>query len=727
MRRNEGTTTMSASHRAVVSHEKTWTTPSALPVARQAARAEFIEQSHLRCAALGLSRVERPDFVPLMRSDLSVARERNQRLFTHAAPVMELLFEQIVNTESMIVLTDAQGTILHSVGDDEFLQRADKVALSPGVNWAEHSKGTNAIGTALFQESPTVVHANEHFMHANSFLTCSAAPIFDPRGNMLGVLDVTGDQRSYHQHTMGLVRMSARMIENHWLSDDFGNRLRLHFHSRVEFIGTLLEGILVIGSDGKVLGGNRSALDQLDMSSAALRMHSVASLFGTSVSAVFDHFRSPLAVPMLLSLPGGRQLHVSARLGGAARPIMAGLAGVGGDESPALNGAVLSGSVLSGAVRDSSLLESGRSAQALPVGEPGGARLSGLHYLKTGDAQIEAMVHKVQRVLNRDIPLLILGETGTGKELLARAVHQDSNRARQAFVAVNCASIPESLIEAELFGYEDGAFTGARRKGATGRIVQANGGTLFLDEIGDMPLALQARLLRVLQERSVTPLGSQKSMAVDIAVIGATHRNLREMIDAGTFREDLYYRLNGLVVRLPALRERSDLDVVARRILVAECPQGVPEISEPVMGLFKRYAWPGNIRQLANVLRTAAVMAAGESQITEQHLSDDFLEDARRGVSAPLRSSAASPAMPAPAAVLTANAASSEPSQLTSGEAQEPFAATQPTPPLTLGEAEIDMIRRVLADAGGNISEASKRLGISRNTIYRKLRWGKAG
>jgi len=519
---------------------------------------------------------------------------------------------------------------------------------------------------------------------------------------------------------MGLVRMSARMIENHWLSDDFGNRLRLHFHSRVEFIGTLLEGILVIGADGKVLGANRSALDQLDMSSAALRMHSLASLFGTSVSAVFDHFRSPLAVPMLLSLPGGRQLHVSARLGGVARPIAGGvMADVTGDES----------SVLSGAVRESTLLESGRSAHALPACEPGAGRLSGLHYLKTGDPQIEAMVQKVQRVLNRDIPLLILGETGTGKELLARAVHQDSDRARQAFVAVNCASIPESLIEAELFGYEDGAFTGARRKGANGRIVQANGGTLFLDEIGDMPLALQARLLRVLQERSVTPLGSQKSIAVDIAVIGATHRNLREMIDAGTFREDLYYRLNGLVVRLPALRERSDLGVVARRILVAECPQGVPEISAPVMALFKRYAWPGNIRQLANVLRTAAVMAAGESQITEQHLSDDFLEDARRSAqAAPVAQVIASaPGAGAVVGEAKAMAAMTVPGALQSAPSNASADTPPNAPPLTLGEAEIDMIRRVLADAGGNISEASKRLGISRNTIYRKLRWGKPG
>jgi transcriptional regulator with PAS, ATPase and Fis domain len=342
------------------------------------------------------------------------------------------------------------------------------------------------------------------------------------------------------------------------------------------------------------------------------------------------------------------------------------------------------------------------------------------------------MVQKVQRVIDRDIPLLVLGETGTGKELLARAVHQDSSRARQAFVAVNCASIPESLIEAELFGYEDGAFTGARRKGASGRILQANGGTLFLDEIGDMPLALQARLLRVLQERCVTPLGSQKSITVDIAVIGATHRNLREMIDAGQFREDLYYRLNGLAVRLPALRDRCDLGAVARRILLAECPQDTPRISPSVMALFEAYGWPGNIRQLANVLRTAAVMAAGEPQITEQHLSDDFLEDVRRVGSrvhgaahgfAPVAAQTPRAELP-PGGSLPAAAGQPMASAI---EAARGDAVRDCAVALTLGEAGVEMIRAALDAADGNISVASKRLGISRNTIYRKLRWGKGG
>ena len=692
-------------------------------------RSEFIERSHQRSAALGLSRGERRDFDPLVRSDLAVARERNQRLYVHAAPVMHMLFEQIVNTESMIVLTDAQGTILHSVGDDDFLERAGKVALAPGENWAEHSKGTNAIGTALFEEAPTLVHGPEHFMLANSFLTCSAAPIFDPRGNMLGVLDVTGDHRGYHQHTMGLVRMSARMIENHWLSDDCNHRLRLHFHSRPEFIGTLLEGIVVVGPDGRILGANRGALDQFGISVGALRAQTLTTLFGTTPAAVYDHFRAPLSPPMQLFLPSGHSFYVTARFDWPSRPITAGWGPaepVTVEEAtaqPAQRAGVSAGAAVAAEAEDTNAAAPGRSAQ----------RVSGLQYLLTGDSQVALLVQKIRRVLDRDIPLLILGETGTGKELLARAVHQDSNRGRQPFVAVNCASIPETLIEAELFGHEDGAFTGARRKGAPGRIVQAHGGTLFLDEIGDMPLALQARLLRVLQERCVTPLGSTKSIPVDIAVIAATHQNLRELMDRKVFREDLYYRLNGLALRLPALRERTDLEALCRRILLSERPHDPPDLSPQVATLFRHYAWPGNVRQLANVLRTAAVMSAGEAQITPVHLSDDFLEETRQSPPAQ-RSAPAAAATYAPFA-----AAPFAPGSLTSspgaagpggaGEPTDPQSARAPAPsgPQTLEQAEVEMIRQALEAAGGNISAASKQLGISRNTIYRKLRWNTPG
>jgi transcriptional regulator of acetoin/glycerol metabolism len=641
------------------------------------AHASAIEHSHERCQVLGLSRIERPDHALIGRSGLTEARERNLRLHSHAAPVMEMLFEQIVNTESMVVLTDATGTILHSIGDDDFLGRAAQVALAPGANWSESNKGTNAVGTALIDEVPTLVHADEHFMHANHFLTCSAAPILDPRGNILGVLDVSGEQRSYHQHTMALVKMSARMIENHWLTDDYRNVMRLHFHARVEFIGTLMEGILAVAQDGRIVGADRAALEQLGVSGAALRLHSLASLFGTSISALVDRFRSPLAVPMPLHLSDGRQVHVHARFNW---PVWSSLSEAASTE----------------------VLESGRRAvdvvprdPAPRADSPAASRSEpqGLKHLLTGDPQVEAVVGKVRRVLNRDIPVLILGETGTGKELLARAIHHDSDRARQPFVAVNCASIPDTLIEAELFGCEEGAFTGARRKGSVGKIVQASGGTLFLDEIGDMPLPLQAHLLRVLQERQVTPLGSCKSVTVDVAIICATHRNLRGMIAARQFREDLYYRLNGLAVRLPPLRERTDLPALVERIVERQCPQRRMVLSPEVVRLFQGYPWPGNVRQLFNVLRTAVVMAAGDSAITRAHLSDDLIEDALH--SAP----------PAPAA------------------ATEPAPAAAPEPLRALQDMEFDAIRRAVDEAGGNLSEASRRLGIGRSTIYRKLRW----
>ena len=280
-----------------------------LPVQHSA----LIDESHDRCVALGVSRIERPDFATIGRSDLIVVRERNQRLHLHAAPVMEMLHEQIVNTESMVVLTDATGTVIHSIGDDDFLGRAAKVALAPGANWSEAAKGTNAVGTALIEEVPTLVHADEHYLHANHFLTCSAAPILDPHGNILGVLDVSGDHHGYHQHTMALVKMSARMIENHWLTDDYRNVMRLHFHGRVEFIGTLMEGILAVSPDGRLVGANRGAQEHLGLSGAALRMHSLTSLLGTTVGALVDRFRSPLATPAPLRTQNGREFFVHAR------------------------------------------------------------------------------------------------------------------------------------------------------------------------------------------------------------------------------------------------------------------------------------------------------------------------------------------------------------------------------------------------------------------------------
>ena len=271
-------------------------------------RRRAIEASHARCVALGLEPGRPPELSPGPPSRLAEARERHRRLHEQAAPVMEMLFEQIIHTRSIVVLADTGGTILHAVGDDLFLERAQQVALAPGVNWSEATKGTNAIGTALFNGQATLVHSAEHYVRANHFLTCSAAPIFDHAGQLLGVLDVTGDHRSYHPHTLAMVGMSARVIENQWFADRFRHGLRLHFHPRVERLGTVREGMLALAPDGSILGANRSALELLGLGAARLRGLGLQAVFGRGVPELADHCRRRGDEPIELHLDEGESI-----------------------------------------------------------------------------------------------------------------------------------------------------------------------------------------------------------------------------------------------------------------------------------------------------------------------------------------------------------------------------------------------------------------------------------
>ncbi len=651
---------------------------------------ELIDQSHLRSKAFGIESIDEPCLsVPGQRA-LSEIFDENRFLFQHAVPVMETLFEQIVNTQSMVLLTSAKGLILHSLGDRDFLEKANRVALMPGVDWSEKSKGTNAIGTALTEEQAVIVHGNQHFLNANKFLSCSCAPIFDPYGQVLGALDVTGDHRSFHQHTMALVRMSAQMIENHMFANIFPEAVRIHFHSRSEFLGTLVEGIAVFSPEGRFLSANRSAQFQLGLSFNALKVHTFSSLFGIPISSLYDLRGGAIPKPRQLCLHSGVSVWCRVKM----KPVGQWFSGQSVDPEPGGNSTT----------PDSPRSDSARASPARKM------QLSTLRYLDTGDLRVAGVIQKVRMVRGRDIPIMILGETGTGKELLAQAIHGDSDRAGRSFVSVNCASIPETLIESELFGYEEGAFTGARKKGATGKIQQAHGGTLFLDEIGDMPRTLQARLLRVLQDRKVNPLGSGKDVEVDVAVICATNKNLKEMIVNGEFREDLYYRLNGLVVSLPALRDRTDFDFVVQKILNSFCHNGEKiSISADVMDMFHTYDWPGNFRQLHNLLRIAVVMAGDQGVIERSHMPDDFLDELAQSTAVPFVQTLASSSEGRPA-----------------GPDNSPIVhgAASPVPGDAEGQRLQDVALCAMAEMlrhhKGNVSAAAKALGVSRNTVYRR-------
>ncbi len=644
----------------------------------------LIGSSRQRSREYGLEEYDRPDLSTAARGLMNQALEENRFLYQHAAPVMETLYEQIANTHSMVLLTARSGMILHSLGDADFLEKASQIALQPGVDWSEKGKGTNAIGTALAEEKPIVVHGDQHYLEANRFLTCSCTPIFDPYGKVIGALDVTGDHRSYHQHTMALARMSAQMIENHMFADVFHTEIMVRFHTRAEFLGTLMEGIAVFDPDGRFITANRSAQFQFGMSSGALAAHTFYSLFRISTSQFHDRVRTAKGNLISLCLHNG--VTICCRAENKAPRAFEAVNFSGADmvrtEAPSKGDSKTSNSDL-------------RAQQK--------ASLSSLRYLDTGDTQIAAVIEKLQLVRGRDIPIMILGETGTGKDLLAQAIHNDSPRANHNFVSVNCASIPETLIESELFGYEEGAFTGAKRKGAIGKVQFAHGGTLFLDEIGDMPKHLQARLLRVLQERKVSPLGAGKEVEVDVAVICATNKNLKEMIARGEFREDLYYRLNGLVVRLPALRERQDLEVVTRKILASVNQAPVPMgISKEVMSMLRQYPWPGNFRQLFNLLRTAVVMAGSSEELQVGHLPEEFLDELQY-----VGSRQTETAVP-PTEIRVETPAGSLPTPAPTRENHN------------LESVALEAMAQALRSTKGNVSVAAKLLGVSRNTIYRK-------
>lgn len=569
----------------------------------------------------------------------------NHDLLSHSRPVMEFLFEQVRHSQGMVILADQRGMLMHTLGHADFLSKADRVALSCGASWHEQHRGTNAIGTALVEASGVEIHGAEHFFDRNDFLTCTAAPIMSARGELMGILDISGDQRSGHPHTLGLVSMAASMIENRLVISSCRRHIRLHLHAHLEGIGTVAEGIIVLSGDGWIVGANRAGLALLHLAPVDLGATPLARTMDVRLDELLSRHKRRPGQPTQVHRLDGMTLYVQVHV-------------------------------------DNVELCAAPSAS---VNKISATPVDALTRLDTGDLRWRSAADKARRVVDKPIPLLIQGESGVGKELFARAVHESGPRREGPFVAINCAALPENLIEAELFGYAPGAFTGARREGGLGRLREAHIGTLFLDEIGDMPLTMQTRLLRVLQERQVTPLGGGRPVDVDFALICATHCKLREMADQGRFRSDLYYRINGLTVQLPALRERTDFQALTLRLLANINPGRNICLAADVLARLSQHPWPGNLRQYAGMLRTASAMLdPHEDCIGWSHLPDDVVEELTT------------------AAQVVTTAMAGDPSH-------------------NLEALSRVTIRQALESSCGNISQAARRLGISRQTLYRKL------
>lgn len=570
-------------------------------------------------------------------NDLTAFGQQHELLVHSSMPEIEQLVHQF-GDHGLIVLANADARILALEGSDEIITPSRQLALRQGVSWSEMNQGTNAIGTAVIERRPILINEEEHFLDTVSHLSCTASPIMDAGGQMIGVLDLTRIGRnSQPQDTLGVVQLAARSIEGRLFSSQYQNQIVLAFHTRQQYLRSAWQGLVALDEEGRLLAINEQGCQLLGRSRDQIVNRMLEELVGEKIGVLLNTCMRQRIAPLQTR----------------------------------------SGELFC------ELLQFPKRISGLPsvtrnAGTPSSSDKLRCHIenFAAGEPRLQRSLTMAVRALDQDIPILLSGETGSGKEVAAQALHRTSTRAEQPFVAVNCAAIPEGLIESELFGYREGAFTGSRKGGMVGRFQQANGGTLFLDEIGDMPLSLQARLLRVLQERKVAPLGGGEEVALDITLIGATHRNLKQMVAEGKFRDDLYYRLNGVCVRLPALRERNDFAGLCQRLL-RQLGRSEVSIEPALLAQLSEYPWPGNVRQLEMMLKVAlAFMESEELVLSEAHLSDDFLEEL----------------------------------------------ALAPLPCGTLQETQDVLIRQALEQHQGNVTAAASELGISRATLYRRMK-----
>ncbi|WP_462380550.1 sigma-54-dependent Fis family transcriptional regulator [Pseudomonas sp. Marseille-QA0892] len=563
------------------------------------------------------------------------------RLKDHRAPLehviaaarwqMNNLHGQLGRDGHVILLTDARGVVIDSVYNDAERAAFQQAGLWLGAVWREECEGTNGVGMCLVERQQVTIHRGEHFRGRHAGLTCTASPIFDGAGNVLAVLNVSSARISETPqarfHAMALTNLSAKLIESCYFLQHDPRSYLLRLHPDPGFVGLLGEGLIHLDDNGLIASANDAALALLGADRPLVVGQPTTRLIGLTLEQLAAQAHTSPAHAWPIRLADGRTLHAQLRFP-LATP------------RPAKNRAMPS-------VKSDCCLE---------------------------DPTLRKGFGQALRVLEHDVSVFLHGETGTGKEAFAAALHRASSRAKRPFVAINCAAIPEALIESELFGYRGGSFMGARKEGMVGKLEQAHGGILFLDEIGDMPIALQTRLLRVLEERQVVPLGGASARALDIRVICASHQDLHVAVEQGTFRNDLLFRLAGFTVRLPPLRERADKAALIQALFGQEAAGKALQLTSDARASLAAQPWPGNVRQLRMALRT--LIALCEAAVIT---ADDVANVLR---SAPTRTVPAAP----------------------------------------LAAAERDTLLALAEEERWHMSRVAERLGVSRNTLYRKLR-----
>ncbi|MFN9744393.1 MAG: sigma-54-dependent Fis family transcriptional regulator [Betaproteobacteria bacterium] len=621
-----------------LAQRRAWLPPEAPPSA-------LVLESWARCHDHGLD-ASAPMRVPVVEAaELARRREQAQAVLGLAQAELVTLSRQIAGSNHLLAFADANGVILDLQSDSRFDSSGDgnDGSIVAGSHWHESVAGTNGLGTALAAGQAVAVTGREHWFHSLGDVSCTAAPVRDGQGRIVGVLDASSYVLSRHRHTQALVQMAARQIENRLLAQQVRGQLLLAVHPRAEFLGTLSAGLLAFDGDGRLVASTATARELLAGLAPALGRE-----FDALFAEPFEH--------LLARLQRDEETRVRDSLGSllVARRL-----------SPA---------------------PARRVAAAVPVAAATPTAPRARTDFVAADAAVVAACRLAERAVRLNVPLLLQGETGAGKEVLARHVHRHGGR-RGEFVAVNCGGMPAELFEAELFGHVAGAFTGARPGGSPGLLARADGGTLLLDEIAELPLPLQASLLRFLDDGVSRPVGALEGRRLDVQVLAATHRDLDEAVRAGRFRADLLYRLHTVRVELPPLRARSDFDDAARALL-REIDAGI-RLSEPALRRLRRHDWPGNFRELRSVLVRALLQRS---------------LDAAEAGGAELREADIDRALP-PGAVATPTAATADGAEAGSALRRQ-------------GDA---LVRQTWERCGRSVSRTARELGISRSTVYRHL------
>jgi transcriptional regulator of acetoin/glycerol metabolism len=614
----------------------------------------FIEESHERCKKNNLKCTQIYSKKILDEKEFFHVTEKNNELILAAVPIMNKIYDFVKGSNFFLVLTDKDGCILNVIGDEEIVAEAFSFKMVPGAYMNEENIGTNAMGTCLIEGKPLQVSGNEHFITAYHRWTCSASPIMDSDGNIIGALDLTGYNESVHIHTLGIVVAGAKAIENELECI----KLRHTINQQKEYgdliLNSVLMGVIIVNADGSIINANNSASEFFGIDMNDLINMNISNLIKNwsnifqTVSVDKQVFKDDVDI---LSNKNHLQLNLTAY--------------------PTLysNDTAYVTLVFNEVRKQRKMID----------------KIVGRRAIYTFDKIIGKnvdflnVIEYAKKIADSRSNILIMGESGTGKELFAQSIHNQSNRANGPFIALNCAAIPRNLIESELFGYDEGSFTGAKAKGNPGKFEIADGGTIFLDEIGEMPLDLQTRFLRVIEEGTVSRIGSSQVRVVDVRVIAATNKNLSQEVENGTFRNDLYYRLNVLPLRLPSLRERRDdikilIDYFMEKIS-RKLNKKMVYISEERMNELTEYDWPGNVRELENFVELI-INTEYVPNIYDLHKSNVKYNNT------------------------------------TSDSVNLP----------TLKDLEKDHIIKVIKFTDNNITQSANILGIGRNTLYRKLK-----